>query len=618
MSKKLHQALGDWRSTATNVKARIYAETIEGKKKKKRLPTYIKLTSAAAVLAVGVTGAIMMTTERTPTPVPAVENNTIPNEEKELAFRPINETFLKIEQYELFYRDSMYTQESAVAAALSNGIRYYALFNHLAEHGLYWDEKKRDTYRIGVENALGHDLKDPHFATYFENMLAELSITKEQYIVDYLLVKEEHEMLYSEMFRTGVGTKDSSYESGLEEEEFEQKMGLSFDYLEYLAVSRDQDLTPLDPQPVLSFNQDPDDFGVKVTKNLAGEYILAFEEPYHSSAIRDYLYELSSKKKLPNLSRFSFPQIKAFVVQDVAAGLEIAQQTLDYLTILERSIDWELTVQPYAFNDIPTFHQEGLRVHNDLTLKIAEYELYHKDASIHDSGAAYLYANNFVANMYGLFNYLAHDHGYGWSSEIREQYAASLAQELEASMQSEIEKSYIENLLQKFNITLDEYIKYYLLPKKEYELLQQSMLKDQVGVDKNGRYNLGKQASRYRETVGLTWQDLYTTIWSINDSPTMEKLDPQPVLPFPMNPSIPMTVGLDENGDYIMEHLSSLGAYLTEEQTALLEEIRTKHNLPALARYSVKAYIAQAQLRSSTTAKELVDILTIFDRTINR
>ena len=98
MSNKLHQALGDWRTTATNVKARIYAETIEGKKKKKRLPTYIKVTSAAAVLTVGVTGALLMTNEPSPAPVPAVDNNTEPSEQQEIAFRPIDETFLKISQ----------------------------------------------------------------------------------------------------------------------------------------------------------------------------------------------------------------------------------------------------------------------------------------------------------------------------------------------------------------------------------------------------------------------------------------------------------------------------------------------------------------------------------------
>ena len=622
MNNKLHQVLGDWRSSATNVKARIYAETIESKNKKKRLPTYIKLTAAAAVLTVGVTGAFLMTSERATAPVPAVENNTDPTKQQEIAFRPINETFLKIAQYELFYRDSfMYTQGGAVSATLRYGIEYFALFNHLAEHGLYWDEKKRDTYRIRVVNALGHDLKDAHFASYFENMLKELSITKEQYIDDYLLVKKEHEMLYKEMFGTGVGLNEGAYESGIEEDEFEKKIGLSFDYVEYLAVSSDERLTPLDPQPVLSFNQNPDDiYRAKVTKNVDGEYIFVNSELSRMdqpTAIRDYLRELIYKKQLSEFTRFSYPQVKAFVIQDAAAGIEIAQQTLDYFTIFERSIDWELTVQPYAFNEIPTFQEEGLRVHNDLTLKIAEYELYYKDESIYDRDVAYRFANELVANIYGLFNYLAQDHRYGWSAEIRAQHYTTLAKELEASMQNELEKTYVENLLHELNITKDEYIQYYLLPKKEYELLQQSMLNDQVGIDKNGRYNPGKQASRYRETVGLTWQDLFSTIWSISNTPAMKALDTQPDLPFPTNPKDPITVGLDENGEYIMEYPSILEIMLTDEQKALFEEIRKKHNLPPLARYSVKAYLEQAQLRSTKTAKELVDILIIFDRTIN-
>ena len=285
---------------------------------------------------------------------------------------------------------------------------------------------------------------------------------------------------------------------------------------------------------------------------------------------------------------------------------------------MERSIDWEFTVQPYEFNNIPTFEQEGLRVHNDLTLKIAEYELYHKDESIYERMVAYKFANELVADMYGLFNYLAQDYEYGWNAEIREQHYNSIAQELEISMQNELEKSYIENLLKEFNITQGEYIQYYLLPKKEYELLEQSMQKDQVGVDKNGRYNPGKQSSRYRETVGLTWKDMSDTMEAkANNIPIIKKLDTQPDLPFSLNPTFRLTVGLDENGDYIMDYPGMLEIMLTDEQKALFEEIRTKHNLPPLARYSVQAYLAQAQLLSTEIAKELVEILILFDRTVN-
>ncbi len=628
MSKKLHQALGDWRSTATNVKARIYAETIEGKKKKKRLPTYIKLSSAAAVLAIGVTGAILMTNEQTPTPVPAIENNTDPKEEKEVAFRPINETFLMIEQYETFYRkdNRLYTQEDAISMALSTAIQHFALFNHLAEYGMTWDKKERNAYKRSKESALEYDLKDPAFVAYFEKMLKELSITKEQYIEEYLLVKQEYEMLHSKMLRTGLGLKDGNYEVSTAHDAFRQKMGISYDYMEYLAVSDQEHLSPLDPQPTLSFNEG-NKYPRAVTKNLAGEYIFIDAQPLLISLITephegeyeiDYFDDLMYTNKISGFSRYTYPKVKVLVEQKAEIGDSTAQKILDYFEVLERSIDWELEPQRYEFNNILTFNEENLRVHNDLTLKIAEYEIYEKDESIQEEYAAYRYANELVGEMYGLFNYLAQDFNYGWSSETRAKYKASLIEEVEASMQNEVDKAYINQLLQTFNITIDDYVQYYLLPKKEFETLKKSMLKDQVGVDKNGRYNPGKQSSRYRETVGMAWQDMYTTMDAkSNNVQAMKALETQPDLPFSLNPTFPITVGLDENGDYVMEYPSMLEISLTEEQQDLLKEIRKKHNLPPLARYSVQAYIAQAQLLSTKTAKELVEILILFDRTVN-
>ena len=71
----------------------------------------------------------------------------------------------------------------------------------------------------------------------------------------------------------------------------------------------------------------------------------------------------------------------------------------------------------------------------------------------------------------------------------------------------------------------------------------------------------------------------------------MKALDTQPDLPFPTDPTFPITVGLDENGEYIMEYPSILEIMLTDEQKALFEEIRKKHKLPPLARYSVQAYM---------------------------
>lgn len=155
--------------------------------------------------------------------------------------------------------------------------------------------------------------------------------------------------------------------------------------------------------------------GKAITTNLDGEFIFIDEEYYSLDMpeyLDSYLNQHIFKRNIPEFSRLTYPKIKEFIIGEAAAGEELAKQVLDYFAILERSIDWELTIQPYHFNEIPSFPKEDLRVHNDLILKIAEYEIYHKDENTYDSGVAHRFANEQVGNMYGLFNYLALDHGY--------------------------------------------------------------------------------------------------------------------------------------------------------------------------------------------------------------
>lgn len=81
-------------------------------------------------------------------------------------------------------------------------------------------------------------------------------------------------------------------------------------------------------------------------------------------------------------------------------------------------------------------------------------------------------------------------------------------EDLEKQRKNELEKEYIENLLQELNITLEEYMQYCLLLQAEYEQLKKNMIADCVGVDKNGRYSLGTQAFRYREAVDYSGRNL--------------------------------------------------------------------------------------------------------------
>lgn len=613
--------VGGWQ---LQVKNEMDAQTKESKSNKSK-STYIKLGVTAVILLIGLGGALFSMK-----PVPAEEKlaEVIVPVEHRADVRTYSETTLKILQYELFYRDfNMQTTEAVVFHALSDAIEMYALFDHLQQHDYGWDEDKRTFYREKMQSELAYDLKDPYFKTYFDKMLVGLDITEQQYIDEYLLVKKEYDMLKQDMFSKGIGlTNDGGtpgYESSNSFDAFIKKIGVDRNYLEYLAERMENQLPPLEPQPNLPFEQLEN--SLKVNKNPQGEYIFARKEFSGidlTDAQNNLLYTIGREEGLPDFTRFSYPRYKNTLEEIVATNGQhsnIAQQLLEIFIILERTIEMTPNVELLSMEQtIPAFSQKQLRVHNELTVSIIEHELYYRGEDIPERSHAFIRANNEVISMYGLLNHL-NEHSYSWDETVRQSTRKQLQQQLEQKLENPNFKAYFENLLRLLNITAADYIDHYLLLKEEYKLLTQDMYAKQIGLDKDGRFAAGEAKVKYQEAAGI---DIAALREKMNDKDIyveLEKLDEQPKLPFELG-DYPLEVMLNEDGEYVFLGASYLSLYLTEAQNNLLAKVQQKHQFEELSRYSLRQYmdvLQQFNGENAEIAQQLVEILTIFERTIS-
>lgn len=98
-------------------------------------------------------------------------------------FIPISDTYLNIEQYELFYRNNrMRSNEDGVSSALRHAISKYALIDYMQQQNITLSHEKRQFQRETLDKQLTYDLQDPILKSYFEKMFQDLQISKQEYI----------------------------------------------------------------------------------------------------------------------------------------------------------------------------------------------------------------------------------------------------------------------------------------------------------------------------------------------------------------------------------------------------------------------------------------------------
>ena len=89
--------------------------------------------------------------------------------DSESNFRPISETYLKIHQYELFYRDNWIRSKEAVkSSALSEAISKYALIDYLQQQNITLSDEKRQFQIETLNDQLTYDMKNPLLKLYFD------------------------------------------------------------------------------------------------------------------------------------------------------------------------------------------------------------------------------------------------------------------------------------------------------------------------------------------------------------------------------------------------------------------------------------------------------------------
>ena len=191
-------------------------------------------------------------------------------------------------------------------------------------------------------------------------------------------------------------------------------------------------------------------------------------------------------------------------------------------------------------------------------------------------------------------------------------------QSINEQMKDPYFKSYMEQLLAKFELTLDQYMDDYVMVLAEYNYLKNLMQQQWIGLDHNGRYNNGEVYASYRNTADFSWEAMHAEMDRLNSEVAIEILEPQPELPFDLA-EYPLTVGLNAKGEYVFTSVGGLTAYLTVPQQQFLQQLITNNTLPPLTRYSLEQYEAALQQPTTDTnmREQLQEILKIYKNSIN-
>lgn len=136
----------------------------------------------------------------------------------------------------------MQSKEAVTFFALNDAINKYALIDYLHQQNITLSEEKRQLQRELLEEQLTKDLQDHLLKPYLETMFQALNISNQDYIEQYLLINTEHDLLKEDMFSSNKGLVQDetglfSYPSSDQQTLYQEKMKISFDYMEYLAES---------------------------------------------------------------------------------------------------------------------------------------------------------------------------------------------------------------------------------------------------------------------------------------------------------------------------------------------------------------------------------------------
>ncbi|MFY3792579.1 hypothetical protein ACOQFO_12975 [Ureibacillus sp. MALMAid1270] len=256
------------------------------------------------------------------------------------------------------------------------------------------------------------------------------------------------------------------------------------------------------------------------------------------------------------------------------------------------------------------------RMYDQRTVEITKYEMFYRKQTFFSKEAVEFHALYETLEKFALFHYLE-QHDYQWDEERRNTFRERVKMALDYDMKIPELKSYYEKMFTELQITADEYIDYYLLVNKEYEMLKQDLFDKNIGTE-DGSYSSGEAFNEYLKLVNITEKDLDELAERIPER--LEPMDPQPDLPF-NNREFEFYVTTNEKGEYIFVHVSDFNL-ITPTYYSLIFEIERDIVKEPLTRHSFKRYQEVFRTYQSDDAekvklsKELEAILEILERSI--
>ena len=310
---------------------------------------------------------------------------------------------------------------------------------------------------------------------------------------------------------------------------------------------------------------------------------------------KETIYKQQNKRKKP------FPFLTAATLLFFTVG-----------AILLTSI-FLVAKEPQKATDDP----KGFRMFDERTVAITEYEMFYRGRHFSSKEAVEYFSLKETIEKYALFYFMARHH-YGWDEERRHSARERVKMTMNYDMNEGGLKPYFDKMFKDLQITEEEYIDYYLLVNKEYEMLEYDLFNKHIGLE-DGSYPEGNAMKEYQNEAGITEDDLNKLAERIPEP--LEPLEPQPELPFD-TAAIGLPVTVNEQGDLIFIESTSLSMYGSFAYYGLLYEIEQNTVREELNRHSFKRY--QEVLRTYTsndtqkikTAKELDAALEILERTI--
>ncbi|MFJ7183773.1 hypothetical protein [Lysinibacillus xylanilyticus] len=262
---------------------------------------------------------------------------------------------------------------------------------------------------------------------------------------------------------------------------------------------------------------------------------------------------------------------------------------------------------------------ESFTMYDERTIEITKYEMFFRDMPFYSKEAVEFFSLSETIRKYALFHYLE-KRDYRLDEENRNVYRERIKTELEYDMKDANLKAYYDKMFADLQITVEEYIEYYLLINREYDKLYQDLFNKRIGLDETGAYPSGDAEKEYRSLVGITEQYMDELAEKIPER--LEPMEPQPNLPYNTT-DFNLKVTTNEQGEYIfVESMYFLTNIAQTYYDDLLLEINREIVKEELTRHSFKRY--QEAIRTYLSddaekiklAKELETIFEILGRTI--